>query len=369
MRNFINTASPDPSKARTVGLTQLTPEPFPVLTVGTKPTLEFVFANRGTVESWSGTSGYSVRATVARVNAPATVGNVVLSIGATDITIPYDFDAAGLEKVLNDNATVAGEGGVYVIEQGVGRFLIGYRELGVVTDIEANAGLLVPDCDASVIVLTSGSASERQLVMLTVERALTLQTEAFNVVASPYAGFSGVFDLTSAAAKQFIRLDGEPFGQFVQAETLLAVEVIDPSGNTVYTYLTPLLLRALNYQEVQEMDIGPTRNAQTNSTGDSTVTPASQIHTERITFSGTAGTRNVVIASPDGLVAGARIDVIALFTGDNGIRVKIYALTTSGTLLFDFSRDGDEANALFTVYANGSGGFDRKEQVIPAFPS
>lgn len=369
MRNFINTASPDPSKARTVGLTQLTPEPFPVLTVGTKPTIEFVFANRGTVEDWSGASDYRVRATIARVNDAAVRGNMTLTIGAADMTIPYDFDAAGLEKVLNDNATVTTEGGVDVVEQGVGRFLIGYREVGAVTAMTVDAALLVPDCIASVLVLTSGSASERQLVMLTVERELTLQTEAFNVVASPYDGFSGVFDLTSSAAKQFIRLDGQPFGQFVEAETLLAVEVIDPSGNTVYTYLTPLLLRALNYQEVQEMDIGPTRNAQTNSTGDSTVTPASQIHTERITFSGTAGTRNVVIASPDGLAAGARIDVIALFTGDNGIRVKIYALSTSGTLLFDFSRDGDEANALFTVYANGSGGFDRKEQVIPAFPS
>jgi hypothetical protein len=369
VRNFINTAATDPAKARTVGLAQLTIEPFPVLIVGTKPTMEFVFANRGTAESWSGATDYTLRATIARIGSAPILGTFGVTIGAATLTLPYDFDAAGLQKALNDNATVTTDGGVDVVEQGVGRFLIGYRAVGAVTAFTVDPALLMPDCEAEIVVLNTGDATERQLTMLTLRRELSMQTEAFSVVSTPYAGWSGTFDLTGAAAKEFLRLDGEPVGQFVEADTLLTVEAIDASGNTVFTYQTPVTLRGLNYSETAEMDIGPTRTAQTNASGDSTVTPASQIHTDRITFSGSAGTRNVVIASPSGLSAGARIDILALFTGDNGIRVKIYALSTAGTLLFDFTRDGDEANALFTVYANGSGGFDRKEQTIPAFPS
>jgi hypothetical protein len=50
VNHFINTAASDLSRARTVGLNQLTPEPFPVLVVGTRSNHQFFFANRGTLE-------------------------------------------------------------------------------------------------------------------------------------------------------------------------------------------------------------------------------------------------------------------------------------------------------------------------------
>ncbi len=82
MDNYINTAATDIARARTVGLTQLTPEPFPILVVGTKPTQRFFFANRGTLEPWSGDGDYTLRLTVGdavsrrhawRLEHPATV--------------------------------------------------------------------------------------------------------------------------------------------------------------------------------------------------------------------------------------------------------------------------------------------------------
>lgn len=372
MNNFINTAATDISRARTVGLNQLTVEPFPVLVVGTRSTQSFFFAARGTLESWSGQTDYALRVTVGNVLSPPRGATFALAVdGGSAITVPYDADSPCVQNLLNDDATIESEGGVDVTTQGFGRFLIAYRAVGVVSDITASSALAYPDCSATVDVLTTGDATTRQLVMLTIRRAVVLQTGAFNVVSSPYAGWSGVLDLNSTAAAEFIRINGEPVGPYLQCTTLLTLEAIDDSGNAACYYQTPITLRALNYDSlITLMDTGPTRNAQANTSGDVTVTPTSQIHTERITVTGASGTRNIVVASPTGLVAGARIDLVFILSGaTNGTRLKIYALSTSGTLLFDFTRDGDEANAEFILYANGTGGFDRKEQTIPAFPN
>ncbi len=372
MDNYINTAASDIARARTVGLNQLTPEPFPVLVVGTRSTQGFFFANRGTLETWSGDTSYSLRLTIGNAVSPPLGAMFTLTVASDDpINLPYDLDAAGLKNALNDNATIEGEGGVDVVTQGLGRFLIAYSELGTVSDIVASAALTFPDCTATIEVLTEGDATTRQLVMLTIARNVAAQATAFNVTSSPVAGWSGVLDLNTEAAKQFMRVNAVQAGEYLQAQTLLTLDVLDASGNPSCFYQAPVQLRALNYDNlITLMETGPTRNAQANSSGDVTVTPLSQIHTERITVTGSAGTRNIVVLSPSGLVAGARIDLVFILSGaTNGTRLKIYALSTAGTLLFDFSRDGDEANAEFILYSNGAGGFDRKEQTIPAFPN
>lgn len=113
---------------------------------------------------------------------------------------------------------------------------------------------------------------------------------------------------------------------------------------------------------------GPTENGQQNSTGNTTVTPLSQNHTEIIEFSGSAGTRNVSVATTD-LLPGAQITIVAKFvTGAaNGIIVNVK--NSNGTALFSFDREGDEANAVFRIRAKGWGGLEPIEQVIPAFPA
>lgn len=370
MDNYLNTAATDISRARTVGLNQLTPEPFPVLMVGTRSTQAFFFADRGTLEPWSGDPDYSLRLTVGNAISPPQGATFSLSVGSGNaFAVPFDLDAAGLKNALNDDATITTDGGVDVVTQGLGRFLIAYNELGTVSTIVADTALTFPDCNASVEILATGDAETRQLVMLTIERNIAAQATAFNVVSAPYAGFSGIVDLNTVAAKEFMRINGVAVGPYLQAQTLLTLEVLDASGNPTCYYQTPVQLRALNYNNaITLMDTGPTRNAQNNTAGNVTVTPTSQIHTERITVTGSAGTRNVSVAYPTGLVAGARIDLVFLLAGAaNATRLKIYAVSTSGTLLFDWTRNGSEQNAEFILYANGSGGFDTKEQTIPAF--
>lgn len=368
MNHFINTAATDLSRARTTGLTQLTPEPFPVLVVGTRSNHQFFFANRGTLETWSGSSDYRMRVTIGDTYAAPIGSTFSLTVtGESAVTINFDCNASGLQNILNGITTVGTtDGGVDVLSQGFGRFLIGYRSIGIPASITTNGALLLPDCNATLQTLTAGSSTTRQLLSLTLVRDTPAQVTSWNTITSPYAGWSGVIALDSAAAKELIRTNGVQRGAYTECVSLITVEVIDNSGNSFAYFQSPILLRSLNYMDTTTLPVGPTTKAQTNASGDTTVAPTSQIHTETLTISGAASVRNILVSST-GLVAGARIDIITLFTGADGTRIKIYANTTGGALLFDFTKAGGEANALWVLYADGLGGFKDKLDTVPAF--
>lgn len=248
MNHFINTAATDLARARTVGLRNLLPAPFPVLTVGSVSTQAFYFASAGTIESWSGAADYTLRVTIGDVLS-GPIGRVyTLTVGnGTAKQIPFDLDAAGLQDVLNRDATITTEGGVEVVEQAVGRFLIAYKVLGAVSAITIDPALLTPDCSASVQVLATGDATTRQLVMITLRRTIPFSSTAFSAISSPYAGWQGQITLDSAAAIELIRLNGKQVGGYLQCETTLTVEVLNASGDPTTYYQTTITLRALNY--------------------------------------------------------------------------------------------------------------------------
>ncbi len=353
----------------TVGLNQLTPEPFPVLVVGSQSTQAFIFANRGTLASWSGQADHSLRLTIGDLVSRPIASTYSLSVeaGAT-LTLPFDLDAAGLQNALNDDATIGTtDGGVVVFDRGFGRYLIAYKALGIPAALTIDPALLDPDCVADLTVLTEGSSSTRQLMILTLRRTTPLQTTAFSIISSPYAGWSGTVDLTSSAAYQLLWLCGKQRGPYLELTTMLTLEVIDENGVATPYYQTPITLRALNYMDTTTLGIGPTRNAQTSSAaGDVAVVPASQIHTERITFTGT-GTRNVIVAAT-GLRAGAHVDLVFMVSGaDDGMVINVYQVSAAGTKLVQFTKYSGDTNTFFALRATGAGGFNNVEQVVPAY--
>lgn len=369
----INTSAAELSLARSQSLlAPMTPLPFPVLVVGNVRPLRFIFHDNGTVESWSGSADYSLRVTIADVLSAPEGSTFTLTPGSDQaITCAYDIDATTLATALNASATIAGEGGVDVYEQGTGRFLLAYRAVGAVADIAVDAALLYPDCVAEMTVLTEGAPTRRQLAMLTLHRLSSFQSSSWTAVST---GWSGSIDLTSSAAQQFMRTNGVRIGELLQCTSVLTVEVLDGSGNPTCYYQTPITLRALNhYMVTQILGIGPSYNSQdSDETGTIEITPESQIHTERIVVTGVAGDRDLVVTYPDGLGAGAHIDIIVSFEpgAANGINITIYQNSAeSGNELFNFSRDGGETNALFSLVAAGSSTFRQSQQVIPSFPA
>lgn len=372
MKHYIDTSTVDLSRARTVGLTNLLPQPFPVLIAGRKSTHQFFFADNGTVETWSGLGTYGLRVTIGNTVSVPIASTWSLTIGATVLTLPFDINAAGLQNALNANATVSAQGGVYVVGE-VGNFLVLFKQLGVVTAWTIDDALLGPDCTAVLTTLATGSASVRQMSTITLAQTTPLQTTTFSTITSPQNGWSGVINLTGSNVAQLMWQFAKENGPYLETQSVLTVEVIDPDGNATPYYQTEILLRALNYPATvtqntpSAIGTGPTRNSQTSSVaGTVTITPLSMLHTEVVSFTGSANTRNLVVGN-SGLSAGAQISILCLFDGvANGVVINIYALSASGTKMYTFTKAGDELNALFTLVSTTST-FEQGLETIPAF--
>ena len=112
---------------------------------------------------------------------------------------------------------------------------------------------------------------------------------------------------------------------------------------------------------------GPSANLQVNDSGDLTVTPSSQLHTEEIRFTGSARTTNITIGT-DGLNSGGRIEILCDFTAvANSLILNL--INSNGTTLFSFTKAGSEANGLFLIESTGYGGLKFKGAVVPAYVS
>ena len=258
MNHFINTSATDLARARTVSLLNTLPAPFPVLTVGSQTQHSFFFTNNGAIDTSIDPATNVLRVTIGDVSSAQTNGVFSLTVGATDpITLRWDIDAPGIQNALNSNSSIIASGGVDVSRQGDGQFLIAYRALGAVSTILFSGALLVPDCTITSLVLTTGTSTARQFLMVTIARVVPLQTTTFTVIASPYAGYQGYIRLISSTAMELIRMNGVKRGNFLECQSVINVETIDTNGNVMPFYQSPVLLRALNYSLESLTPIAP----------------------------------------------------------------------------------------------------------------
>jgi hypothetical protein len=110
-------------------------------------------------------------------------------------------------------------------------------------------------------------------------------------------------------------------------------------------------------------------NSQTNSSGNSTVTPESLLHKEYITVNGTAGTRNILVQS-SGLVPGCVVEIVFEFEDPSvsGIVINVFWGSVSGPELTSFQTDGFQPNANFRCEVNSDYELVPLLLTIPAFP-
>ncbi len=79
-------------------------------------------------------------------------------------------------------------------------------------------------------------------------------------------------------------------------------------------------------------------HATTNTTGDSTITPTKQIHTEKLTIAGTARTSKIIVANYNSM-AGARVNVSASVPATPGITLEFYSVDDTGSPIATFNSD------------------------------
>ncbi len=112
---------------------------------------------------------------------------------------------------------------------------------------------------------------------------------------------------------------------------------------------------------------GPTASEHTNASGDTAVSPASQLHTATVVFTGGATARTVSIDASE-LDVGARINVVAIWADGASDGMAVTVRNANTNQLFTFTRAGGEVNALFVCMCTTRGGLRAVEQTIPAYP-
>jgi hypothetical protein len=247
MQHFLNILARDVSLSRTVSLLNpRTPQPFPVLVIGTNPLHQFFQHENGTIVAPGSTT---LRVTLADIlGTPIDGALAITGAGDTEIVLA-GCTAEDLASALNAIPSIVANGGVNVTGAWPS-FLIAYREVGVVTAFTVSAALLTPNATAEKTVLTTGTISVRELVRLTLRTTPILQTTTFSVITPPtgalWAGWSGRLPLTGAVATAWIQSRGVLIGDYLQASTLLTVEVIDGSNATAL-YQSAVVIRANNF--------------------------------------------------------------------------------------------------------------------------
>ena len=105
--------------------------------------------------------------------------------------------------------------------------------------------------------------------------------------------------------------------------------------------------------------------AVTNTTGNTTITPPRQIHTEVVTLAGFARTSNFILAI-DSPITGSRISLLFLLPATPGITLNILTESLSGALLATFTTDTNESNISIEFVFNGTS-WAVLNAIIPAF--
>jgi hypothetical protein len=95
-------------------------------------------------------------------------------------------------------------------------------------------------------------------------------------------------------------------------------------------------------------------HAQSNSSGNSTITPTSGRHSEIVTFSGSARTSILDIAVASGQSAGDQVFVTGILPSTAGIVVQITNASTGGTLLWQYTSNGSTLSFYFQGVFDGT---------------
>lgn len=149
-----------------------------------------------------------------------------------------------------------------------------------------------------------------------------------------------------------------------QADFWLAVTGVTQAGNTlVYgagyvTIFNPGGVPANTPNYVSQ-------HAQANSSGNTLVSPQSQLHLELLTVTGIART-SIVIVSIIGLISGARPKIHFVLPATSGIVLEVRSGAVDGDVIFTHTTNGTDRTANYEMYFDGSN-LQLLESKIPAF--
>lgn len=162
----------------------------------------------------------------------------------------------------------------------------------------------------------------------------------------------------------------------------VALQKSDGSANSLTTSPATITLLSANASAVlvsdgsswviatayNPIDGGNALTIASNSTGNLTLTPVAPIQTVVMTLTGAASTRIFPI-DVTGQAAGNILKIRFLFPATSGIAIELRNASAAGTVLYDFTTDGDNTatpGAYFELYFDGSA-WQKLLNVIPVY--
>lgn len=146
----------------------------------------------------------------------------------------------------------------------------------------------------------------------------------------------------------------QSLGAEPSADFWLVVNGITQSGAVIVYAAGPCTIYNAANQLPPSTLPTPSFNAQTLNSGNTTITPESNLHTEVITITGAPRTSNVIVTQA-GLSAGALVTVLLIVNGSvPGVTLEFFIGSTMGANPFSFSTDGGTTRAMFRFYFDGA---------------
>lgn len=244
MNHYINTAAVDLSLARNASLLSPTTfVPFPVLGYGDAPTHNFFFHNNGTLEPWSGDASNGLRVTIGDLNLGPTAGTFAATYGQTSASVNCPPSASDVQNALNGLAAMAADGGC-VVTGTYPNFAVVMLKNGVPSQpLSLSSSALIPDSSVAVTTLLSGDATHSQRWAVTFRQNSIASVTAWTAISG---GWKGTLATNTAAALWLLLTQGKPVGDYVQFETIITVERIQPDTTTQTLYQAAVIVRAKN---------------------------------------------------------------------------------------------------------------------------
>ena len=138
------------------------------------------------------------------------------------------------------------------------------------------------------------------------------------------------------------------------------------AGDTTLTF-SPSTITTTGTMVVNTAALVSFHSQTISAAGTATISPTSIHHIEETSFTGSAGTYNVVLVSTS-YAQGSTVEVLAkLPNATAGIVINVYSVSTGGTLLFTYTTDTVQPNALFRAAVNAGGTYDAIFAAAPAF--
>lgn len=192
----------DPSLNRLyTGWNQNTPANQPILKQGDNIGVELHWVKAGSanypMQEVVFPPAADITLAVGRLDTEPTSGTFKLTYGAnTTANLAYDITATDLQTALNGLASITAEGGVVVNKTGSVFRIVWNNASATVNNLSADVNNLSPTSDSQVVVARAGSATDRQIILLSLKQAPMAACTTFTPTPAPAITVESIFTNT-----------------------------------------------------------------------------------------------------------------------------------------------------------------------------